>query len=568
MVKHSSNVISVVCRVIRVLVVVGAATNAFANPLNDAIRNNEQRIKDDELRREDELQRNLPQSDIFLQQPAEQEPLFNQDSQQCFDIHAIEVSGVTRYSSAKIDELTAPFTNQCLGMAGLQKIVRAISNLYLNSGYVTSKAYVQPQGIRDGVLDILVVEGRLQSLQVKKGALTERQLYWAFPVADGELLNLRDLEQGLENINRLRQNTATMELLPGEQRGSTVVEVDNTQTRRLSGGAGVNNSGSEATGEYLANLFVSWDNPTGSSDNLYLTFSQSVDAPPDAESSSYALAYSMPLGNLLLRLNANQFDYQQKVSGAVVDFTTSGSSEGQSLGADYMLRRGQADKLALLLSFNRKVSRNYLEDVYLDTSSRVLYLTELGLKYTRYIQGAVARLEGVWTRSGDWLDAKTKVVSAEDDFQFDKFSVNANYSTGFSLQEVPFSYQSNLSLYYTPDDVIASEALSLGGQYTVRGIENASIVGYSGGYWRNQLGHQFELPVNASLNVSLALDVGNSDTPEFPEQGREWMAGAVISAALASRRLGINLTYAHSLQSPEYLNAQDYGFYASAQLYF
>lgn len=547
---------------------ISLAQQAPTDPAERAAREHEERLKQEELRQESERQRNNPESDIFLQPPSEKTEWTEGVGSTCFTIRIINVAGVQLFSESLINTITNPYLGKCLGLGGFNDIVKKISNLYLAKGYVTSRAYVQPQNIEDGILDILVVEGTLEKLESAEGTLSVRQLHWAFPSEDAELLNLRDLEQGLENLNRLQQNKTTMDLTPGTQQGNTTVVVNNNKSKRLSGGAGVNNSGSEATGEHLGSVFFSWDNPTFSNDNVYVSLSSAVDAPRDAESNSYSLAYTVPFGYSSFKVNISQFDYQQKVNGAVVNFVTRGSSASQSLGYDYMLYRGQVDKLALVSSFTRKESKNYLEDVFLDTSSRVLYLAKLGVKYTRYTDSGMLRVSGDWTRSGNWFNAKTKVVAAENDFQFDSISINGSYSKNLSLFSSPFSYQSRLSLFYTPDDVIASEAMSLGGQYTVRGIDGLSLVGYSGGYLRNELSHSFALSTFGSVKISAGIDVGNTDTPEFLDQSREWMAGAVLGLSVSGKWLSLDMSYAEALKNPDYLLVEKHAFYASLQTFF
>ncbi|WP_049721646.1 ShlB/FhaC/HecB family hemolysin secretion/activation protein [Gilvimarinus polysaccharolyticus] len=546
----------------------GSSAQSELGTIDRVQREHEQLLKQDQLRREDDLRRNQPDVDVFLQEEKGDAGWVGDDESRCFEIAQIQVQGLTLFADEKINEITSEYLNRCLGIQEFNQLIKSISNLYLEKGYVTSRAYIQPQNLKDGVLDVLVVEGRLESIISSEKSLTNRQLRWAFPSPLDQPLNLRDLEQGLENLNRLSQNRSSMELEPAAQPGYTQLQVKNTSGRSVSGGASVNNSGSETTGEVLGSIYASWDNPTVSNDNLYLSFSDSIDAPSGAKSQSYSASYTVPYGYGLFRLSSSYFDYQQQVAGSVVDFTTSGSSASQSLGFDYLTYRGQRDKFTLTSALVRKQSKNYLEDVFLETSSRVLYLAKVGARYTRYIGQAVVRGDINWTRSESWFDATEKIVADENEYQFDTFSIDGSYSVPFALAEQSFSYKTNASLFYTPDKVIASEALSLGGQYTVRGIENLGLVGYSGGYWRNELHHDINLPLLGRLDVFVGLDVGSTDTPEYQEKGREWLAGAVFGAALAHPLYSLNVTYAQSLQSPDYLNAQSQGVYASLQTNF
>src|SRR5690606_38399829 len=137
----------------------------------------------------------------------------------------------------------------------------------------------------------------------------------AFPVEINGLLNLRDLEQGLESLNRLQQNQAEMDLEAGTQPGQSRVLVRNNKTAALHGGAGINNSGNAATGEWLASVWLSWDNPARSNDNLYLSIRDALDGPDQSKSRSLSLAYSVPYGYGLYSYSASYFEYQQLVQG-------------------------------------------------------------------------------------------------------------------------------------------------------------------------------------------------------------------------------------------------------------
>nr|WP_323744887.1 POTRA domain-containing protein [Noviherbaspirillum soli] len=52
---------------------------------------------------------------------------------------------------------------------------------------------------------------------------TVRQFQWrsAFPAAPGDLLNLRDVEQGLEQMKRLPSQDVDIDIMPGEQAGES-----------------------------------------------------------------------------------------------------------------------------------------------------------------------------------------------------------------------------------------------------------------------------------------------------------------------------------------------------------
>lgn len=530
-----------------------------------AAREHERRLQEDALRREQQEKEQQKSPDIFLQLPSAESPDSEAQSKTCIHIRHIDVQGASAFAKPQIQALTTAYINRCLGLPHINQLIKAISNLYIAKGLVTSRAFLQPQNLADGRLEILVVEGRLEKIESSEGSLSERQLRWVFPDNEHGLVNLRDLEQGLEQLNRLQQNRSEMDIQPGSSTGASRILIHNRLATSWHYGAGFNNSGSEATGKNLATAYVSWDNATNSNDNLYLNFSDAVSGESPAKSRSYALAYSVPYGYALLSYSGNYFEYQQLVEGSAVSFLTSGTSANHTVNLDYMAYRGQRDKLGVGFSFSRKQSKNYLEDVFLDTSSRVLYLWELGPSYTRHLSAGVFTTSVKWYRSVSWWDAKEEVVSAEDDFQFDKYTLDSSVSMNFKLADRQFSYQSSLSLFYAPENIIASEGLSLGGRYTIRGLEGDGLFGYSGGYWRNQIAYIHPFKFGGRMDFYAGVDLGRVDDRESVQES---VAGSAVGIVLATAGVSLDLAYARALKLPDYVFGPEQAVYANLQINF
>ncbi|WDE08487.1 ShlB/FhaC/HecB family hemolysin secretion/activation protein [Thalassomonas viridans] len=527
------------------------------------LSDHEKQIKQGQDRIKNQLDPLLKKQDVFLQEQyrAQEQALLSDDDGACFDIKQVIVENVTVFSEGEINNISSSFEHQCLGLNRINRLVTQISNLYLNHGYVTSRAYIQPQDLSDGTLNVLVLEGFIQALATQDEQLTTTQLALAFPGRTGKLLNLRDLEQGLENLNRLGQNQAKTALLPGDTQGSSVVRIDNQGAGNWRASVGINNTGVEATGEYQLDASFIYENLLGINDSWVSSFSSNVGKHelPQSKSRSYSLVASAPYGYWLFSLNNNYYQYEQTVLGASVDFLTHGSSFNSSLLVQNTLYRGSADKLNLGLSFNRKESRNYIEDVFLDTSSRTIYVWDLSADYTRYFSAGTLNSALHINKSVPWFDAKRELADAEDDFQFIKYQLELGFSTAFTLGEQPVQFSSNLNWFYSPKVILASEGLSVGGRYSVRGISGGSLFGYRGGYLRND----FYLPLETGLaflpglTMFFGLDAGTTNLPEYEDRNSDWVAGSVIGAQARIFGLNLSLSYARALRVPDFLDVQE-----------
>ena len=252
-----------------------------------------------------------------------------QAESRCFPVKTILVEGVTLFTQEQIKTITEAYQDQCLSLNGINQLVEALSTLYLEAGYVTSRAFVQPQNLADGQLELVVLEGRTEQLISTENQFSQRELDFAFPELQQRLLNIRDIEQGLENLNSLAKNSATVELRPGQQQGGSIVAIQNQpQPFAWRGGIGIDNSGDASTGMYQLDTNLSVDNGVGINDNLYLSVASSAGrhSLPQSDSDSYALHWTFPLEYWRFSVQTQYYKYLQMVIGNLISFQTSGSS--------------------------------------------------------------------------------------------------------------------------------------------------------------------------------------------------------------------------------------------------
>jgi len=78
-----------------------------------------------------------------------------------FQVDRIQISGNVAVSDQAMDEIKAPYENRMLTVSDLARLRDDITRHYVDQGYVSSGAILPDQEVGDGVVDILVVEGRL-----------------------------------------------------------------------------------------------------------------------------------------------------------------------------------------------------------------------------------------------------------------------------------------------------------------------------------------------------------------------------------------------------------------------
>ena len=127
-------------------------------------------------------------------------------------------------------------------------------------GYVTTRVVVEPQNLRSGILVLTVIPGKVGRIQLQDQSAipfaTRGTLWFAMPLAQGDILNIRNIEQGLENLKRVPSADANMELVPTDAVGETDVVIAYKQSLPFHLTLGLDDSGSKATGRFTRLCYI------------------------------------------------------------------------------------------------------------------------------------------------------------------------------------------------------------------------------------------------------------------------------------------------------------------------
>jgi hemolysin activation/secretion protein len=286
----------------------------------DLIRERQDRLLDKQRLRLDALKK-LPGKVV---KPAE--PTAPADTR-CFPIKDIELEGADSLAPEEKERLLKPYIGQCLGVTQLNDVLKVITDHYIDSGLMASRGYLPQQDWSGGHLKVLVVEGRLEGLKrAPDSRLTARELEMAFPGQVGDLLNLQDIEQLVDQLNRLPSNQAQMELTPGQSVGGSDVWVKNAAKAPWCASPSRNNDGQKSTRDQQWEVGFEWDSPLGMADQLILRSGHDAISDHRKTSKSTSLSYSLPWGWWTLNFSYSQSKYGSVVLGDGFGFKQSGDS--------------------------------------------------------------------------------------------------------------------------------------------------------------------------------------------------------------------------------------------------
>ena len=176
---------------------------------------------------------NLPSPALPQPQEGPLPPLFEQEQpapqpqepEQRLQIRKVTFEGNSAIPTAELDPLVAPLTEQPVGFNEIQAAVDRITALYRSRGYLLSQALLPKQTLADGVLEIQVLEGFIESVAVDPAESDFSrwlQRYMA-PVVGRAPITLKRLERQIllaQSIGGLQLESV---LAPGQELGGAVL---------------------------------------------------------------------------------------------------------------------------------------------------------------------------------------------------------------------------------------------------------------------------------------------------------------------------------------------------------
>ncbi|WP_434774095.1 ShlB/FhaC/HecB family hemolysin secretion/activation protein [Pantoea agglomerans] len=537
-------------------------SNVMAAPVTpgdlDVIQNQQQqRLQQDQQQRDA-----LTQAHQVELQKTESAPA----SGPCFEINQISLQQASLITPDTQKRLVAPYINQCLSLGRINQLVRAISEWYVQRGYITSRAFLTEQNLSHGTLNITVLEGKLEAIHLQ-GA-SARQLNMAFPTRAGRILNLRDIEQGMEQINRLRTTPVQIEIIPSTQPGYSIVNLTSTPEFPLTLGLNMDNSGQRSTGIGQLSASLVGNDLLGVADRWFVSGGRSSAFSDWRDAQNFQAGVSVPYGYGLLDYSYSWSNYHSRFNANSFDWYSNGDNISNRLSGSWVLFRNGQIKTGVQLGLNHYVSHNWLNETLLESSSRKLTSLQIGFNHTQKIAGGVATLNPMLSRGMPWFDAESD-KGKSDDFpkaEFRKWSVSSSYQRPVTQK---MWWLSSFYAQWSPDRLYGSERLTIGGENSVRGYKEQYLSGDVGGYLRNELNYSlFTLPAIGEVSTTLALDGGwlQSDKQDRYAAGTLW--GSSVGLGTRNAHVSTQLSLGIPVSYPNYLAPDRLSVYARVGLVF
>lgn len=466
----------------------------------------------------------LPPPDELLQPPGStpQSPSIPGDVPDTIYVERFVINGSTVFSVEELAAVTEEFEQRDLSFAQLLQARSAVTQLYVDNGYITSGAFIPPQTLDEGVVTIQVLEGTLEEINVEvEGRLRPGYVRRRLRRAGSDPLNVEQLLEGLQLLQLDPViETISAELAAGVRPGTSILDVDVVQADTFDVDLELNNGRSPSVGSFRQEISISEGNLIAIGDRISAGYSRT------SGSDTFAFDYTVPV-------NA-----RNGTVGVSIGFTDSDVIEEEfeflDIASDsqfYELTYRQpiiqtpSEEFALSLTASRRESRSeFLEDIL----GEAIPFPSLGSDEDGRTRVSALRFAQEFTKQGS-----RQVIAARSQFSFglDAFDSTINdfgpdsefFAWRGQGQWVRLLARDTLLLVrgdiqLADNSLVPLEQFGLGGQQTVRGYRQDELLTDNGLLFSTEV----RIPIIRARRIDGLLQVA-----PFVDIGHGWNLNAI-----------------------------------------
>jgi hemolysin activation/secretion protein len=534
----------------------------------------------------------------------------------CFVISEVETVGKDAQYFPWLKREAEPYLNRCVGVKGLALIASRFDNKLIELGYATTRVALPQQNLQTGRLAIQLQVGRIAEIRIVEiraaiqgsgdgdhittttlqkapaapasnsnkpsTASKDSDARWgtwrnAFPIGAGDILNIRQIEQGVEQMKRLPTQTATTRIEPGALPDTSIVIIERTAPDsvlgRIRGGVTVDNSGSKSLGRTQFSGNLALDNALGINDVATASYNTNAEHPrPTRRSYSYSGSYSAPLGSGLMTVTGSQSRFEQIVQGTTARFLSSGESQSSEVRYQQNLWRTASSKFGIQGGVSLRKSKSFLEDVELIVQRRRTINVETGITYKQLIGEASIDTELSYRKGTAWNNAQDDLVNADIDSNNGLtlrpriWSATLDVSAPFKLGERNWRYEGRFKAQTTSNLTTSSDQISIGSRGSVRGFDgDAVLLAENGWYLHNDFSTAFTLAEQSpwQLMPYVGIDLGRVWGPSEQLLVGQKLAGLALGLKGRYKSLQWDAAVGTPLFRPKHFKTDNFNPYLS-----
>ena len=476
----------------------------------------------------------------------------------CFVIRSVQLVGdeAARFQWV-LSTLTAGkdlAVGRCLGVHGIGVAAERAQRALLERGYVTSRVLLAAQDLSGGRLVLTFVPGRIRAIRLADPVDARATVRNALPTSAGDILDLREIEQGLENFKRVPTAEADIRIEPADMHNESDLAISWRQAFPFRFSASIDDSGTRATGRYQGSATLSYDHWWTLNDLFYLTLNRDLGGGDsgDRGTRGHTAHYSVPWDHWLLAATHSASRYHQQVAGLTTDYIYSGTRTDAELKLSRLIHRDASRKTSASVKAGMRRSDNAIDDTEVRPQRRATGGWELDLAHREFIGRATLDMALAYRRGTGAFGAiaAPEELFGEGTARMQLASADVSLNAPFSLRGQSLRYAARWRAQWNGTPVAPPERFAIGGRYTVRGFDGESSLSAERGWFVTQdLGWTL---VGWGAEAYAGLDYGQVRGPSSALLVGRHLAGAALGLRGSVKQLSYDFFVAKPISRPAY----------------
>lgn len=393
-------------------------------------------------------------------------------------------------SQAEIASVTDKYVGHEVSLQKLNTLVSELNKLYEDKGYLTCRAVLPPQTIKEGIVHINLVEGRTGQLIMDGNKSTNsRYIQNRLHLHKDRIDNVHELNKDLLRFNSTNDVQLRIFMQAGEEAGTTDYVITAYEPRQHNFTVYTDNAGSDSSGLWRAGMFYTNKSLTGNRDTLMVSgiFSEGT--------KSGSFAYNTPVGRsgtkLGVQYSANSVHI---IDGDLEPMNVRGNSNSYGVSLTQPLIVTEHLKSDVALEYSRQSSKtDFLGIHWVDDTISGYTASFSMMNYGK--SSVIFQKHGY--RIGDWenIDGQNK--------DFGKYQFNGLYQKVYSGGQMLTGRLDGQwsSTSYLP----SAEQFYIGGAYSVRGYKESLLGGDHG----VAVSLEYSVPIAKAVSAFTFIDYGS-----------------------------------------------------------
>ena len=260
------------------------------------IKDYEQKVRDDreQEHREEKIEMNKEMKDKMENLP---------NKEVSFILNSIHITGNTEYTEEQLMNLVCQKVGSEVNINDLIGLANTITEFYQRNGYISTTAYLPPQKVEDGNVEIVVLEGKYGNITIEGNKWARNKYLNATflkdkSIQEDKVLNVADIQESLRELNATDYIKAAVALQDNEDSEQYTDLTLNVKDRfPIDFDFRFDNQGRSSVGLNRFVIFAGMSNLTGFGDQLLSTTSIA------RSSIGQGIFYSVPIGRHETKLN-------------------------------------------------------------------------------------------------------------------------------------------------------------------------------------------------------------------------------------------------------------------------